>query len=68
MPVILDERDWPKWLGEEPVTVDELKAWLVPCPDERLGIWPVHRKVGNVRNDGHELAEPVVSQSSLPGI
>ena len=26
MPVILDEADWPKWLGEEPATDDELKA------------------------------------------
>jgi putative SOS response-associated peptidase YedK len=65
MPVILDERDWPKWL---PATEDELKALFVPCPDERLSIWPVHRKVGNVRNDGRELAEPVVNQPSLPGM
>jgi len=68
MPVILHERDWPKWLGEAPATEDELKALLVPCPDERVSIWPVHRKVGNVRNDGRELTEPVVNQPSLPGM
>jgi putative SOS response-associated peptidase YedK len=28
MPVILSEKDWPKWLGEEPATADELKALL----------------------------------------
>jgi putative SOS response-associated peptidase YedK len=28
MPVILDEADWPKWLGEEPATLDELHALL----------------------------------------
>jgi putative SOS response-associated peptidase YedK len=44
MPVILDDRDWPKWLGEEPATEDELKALLLPCPDKWLSIWPVHRK------------------------
>lgn len=68
MPVILDECDWPKWLGEEPATEDELKALLVPCPDERLNTWPVHRKVGNVRNDGRELAEPLANQALPLGV
>ena len=31
MPVILIEKDWAKWLGEEPATADELKALLGPC-------------------------------------
>ena len=26
MPVILAEKDWPKWLGEEPATEEELKS------------------------------------------
>lgn len=30
MPAVLDEGDWAKWLGEEPVTVAELKAMLKP--------------------------------------
>ncbi|MEI9888915.1 MAG: SOS response-associated peptidase [Rhizomicrobium sp.] len=30
MPAVLDDADWPKWLGEEPATVDELKAMLKP--------------------------------------
>ncbi len=30
MPIILEERDWAKWLGEEPASVDELKGLLVP--------------------------------------
>jgi putative SOS response-associated peptidase YedK len=34
MPVILDEKDWPKWLGEEPATERELLALLRPRPDE----------------------------------
>jgi putative SOS response-associated peptidase YedK len=59
MPVILDEADWPKWLGEEPTTPDELFALLKPCPDEMLKIWPVNNKVGNVRNKGAELLTPV---------
>ncbi len=29
---------------------------LKPCPDDWLKIWPVDKKVGNVRNNGRELA------------
>jgi putative SOS response-associated peptidase YedK len=36
MPVILDNVDWLKWLGEEPATPDELLALLKPYPDEAL--------------------------------
>ena len=41
MPVILAEQDWPKWLGEEPGSEQELLALPEPCPDEALKIWPV---------------------------
>jgi putative SOS response-associated peptidase YedK len=30
MPALIAPADWPKWLGEEPAGVDELKAMLVP--------------------------------------
>ena len=65
MPVILEEKDWPRWLGEEPATEGELKALLTPCADERLKMWPVHKKVGNVRNNSRDLAEPVIEQDLL---
>jgi putative SOS response-associated peptidase YedK len=38
MPVILAEIDWPKWLGEEPASEQELLALLKPCRDEALKI------------------------------
>jgi putative SOS response-associated peptidase YedK len=38
MPVILLERDWPKWLGEEGACEDELLALLKSCPDDALQI------------------------------
>ena len=59
MPVIVAESDWSKWLGEEPATEEELLAMLKPCPDEALKIWPVDKRVGNVRNKGPQLATPV---------
>lgn len=59
MPVILAENDWPKWLGEEPASEQDLLALLKPCPDETLKIWPVDRMVGNVKNNGPQLVLPV---------
>jgi putative SOS response-associated peptidase YedK len=55
MPVILDEADWPKWLGEEAASEDKLSALLKACPDEVLKIWRVGRMVGNVKNNGAQL-------------
>ena len=46
-PVILAENDWPKWLGEEQASEQDLLALLKPCPDEALKIWPVDKMVGN---------------------
>jgi putative SOS response-associated peptidase YedK len=59
MPVILDETDWPKWLGEEPATENELLAMLKPCRGEALKIWAVDKMVGNVKNNGAQLLMPV---------
>ena len=36
MPVVLDEQDHPKWLGEVPATADELKAMLRPYPSDKM--------------------------------
>ena len=30
-----------------------------PAPEDVLQFWPVDKKVGQVRNDGPELIEPV---------
>jgi putative SOS response-associated peptidase YedK len=32
MPALLEDSDWPKWLGEEPASVEELKAMLRVSP------------------------------------
>jgi putative SOS response-associated peptidase YedK len=59
MPVILADADWPKWLGEEPASETELLQFLKPCRDEALKIWPVDKRVGNVRNKGPVLSLPI---------
>lgn len=40
MPAVIAEADWPKWLGESPATLEELKALLRPC-QEPMHIAPV---------------------------
>jgi putative SOS response-associated peptidase YedK len=59
MPVVLDEKDWPAWLGEREASEQELKSLLQPFPSELMRLWPVDRRVGNVRNNDPGLAEPI---------
>jgi hypothetical protein len=40
--------------------VSWLRAILKSLPPEQLQVWPVDKRVGNVRNDGAELAQPIV--------
>jgi putative SOS response-associated peptidase YedK len=56
MPVILAEQDWPLWLGEIPAPDAALHALLRPCPDDALRVWPVSKRVGNVRNNDATLS------------
>ena len=59
MPVIIQKADWPLWLGEvegNPATL------LRAAPEDVLRLWPVTKKVGNVRNDGPDLIEAVVDR------
>lgn len=59
MPVILAEKDWPAWLGETKASEDDLKSLLVPYPSEDMVLWPVSKRVGNVKNDDPNLAAEV---------
>ncbi|MBP2299906.1 SOS response-associated peptidase [Azospirillum picis] len=59
MPVILPPADWPAWLGEEEAGDDRLVGLMRPYPADRTRLWPVHRDVGNVRNDRVDLIEPI---------
>lgn len=38
MPAVLAPEDWGRWLGEEPASVEDLKAMLRPCE----GDWEMH--------------------------
>jgi putative SOS response-associated peptidase YedK len=57
MPVILEAEVWPVWLGE---AEGDPQGLLKPAKEGILRIWPVDKRVGNVRNDGPELIEPEI--------
>ena len=59
MPVILGPEHWAQWLGEAPATDAELKAMLRPFPANRMTMWAIGPKIGNVKNDTPDLLDPV---------
>ena len=61
MPVILPQRVWRSWLGEDRVETDELMAMLLPYPAEAMRAYPVAARVGNVRNNDPALLEPAAA-------
>jgi putative SOS response-associated peptidase YedK len=54
-PVILAETDWELWL----IPGSDAAALMRPAADDRIDLREVRPAVGNVRNDGPELIEPV---------
>jgi putative SOS response-associated peptidase YedK len=61
MPVIIEKADWPIWLGE---VEGDVLALLRPAPEDVLRVWPVAKRVGNVKSNGPELLEPQAPEVS----
>lgn len=59
MPVILPANAWAEWLDPANADVDTLGRLLVPAPPEIITMHPVSTEVGNVRNRGAHLVDPV---------
>jgi len=59
MPVILDQKSYARWLGEWPVTDNELRKMLRPYPAKEMKATKIGPQIGNVRNDDAALVEPV---------
>jgi len=58
MPVILPKATWAAWL--DPLAQPaELQKLLVPLPTELMDAYPVGASVGDARNNGPELIDPV---------
>jgi putative SOS response-associated peptidase YedK len=64
MPVILPPSAWDRWLDPEESDLEHLAGLLVPAPEGLLKLHPVSRDVGNVRNQGPQLVEPVPEPGS----
>jgi putative SOS response-associated peptidase YedK len=64
MPVILEEADWPVWLAEE---AGDAATLMRPAPEGILKLWPISRRVNNVRNDDADLLEPLPAPGPPPG-
>jgi putative SOS response-associated peptidase YedK len=47
------------WLGELTADPDRLKGLLASYPANNMVIWPVDRRVGNVKNNDPSLIEPI---------
>jgi putative SOS response-associated peptidase YedK len=65
MPVVLEERDWDRWLDPAADDVDALARLLVPASNEVLVAYPVSSAVNSADNDGPELVEQVELEPSL---
>ena len=67
MPVILDPKDYERWLdpgNPERLPVDLLR----PYPAEKMLVWPVSERVGDVRNDDPSLLDRDDTETDQPGL
>ncbi|MDR3535219.1 MAG: SOS response-associated peptidase [Acetobacteraceae bacterium] len=63
MPVIVEEPDWPVWLGEVDGSPTEI---MRPAGDDVLHLWAVSRAVNNVRSNGPRLLDAIDGPVAAP--
>ena len=61
MPVILDARDFERWLGPAVQEPKKLEPLLVPYEGEDLAAYSISTLVNSPRNQGPQCIEPVVA-------
>jgi putative SOS response-associated peptidase YedK len=64
MPVILDLTAETRWLDPTVTDPAALHPLWVPCPSERLRLWPVSSQVNNPRHEGPALWMPLATPVS----
>jgi len=65
MPLIVEKRDWHRWLesgDSERPPVDLLR----PFDSDRMRAWRADERINNVRNTGPELGEPIPDDPDHP--
>lgn len=65
MPVVLEERDWSRWLDRSVDDLAGLTQLLVPAPDDVLTTYPVSTRVNSADNEGPDLVERVEVDATL---
>jgi putative SOS response-associated peptidase YedK len=65
MPVVLEQIDWPHWLGE---TESDYQRLMAPAPDGTLRLWPVSQAVNSVRNHGPALLDRIDDPAAPPPV
>ncbi len=64
-PMVLPPAHWPGWL--DPAATDPAEALALPIPaTEVVDAYPVHPRVGNVREAGPGLIEPLADRAAWP--
>lgn len=63
MPVILHPGDEQEWLDPDVTDPAQVERLLVPYPADEMQAFPVSRKVGNTRNNGPDLIDPIGDES-----
>ena len=58
-PMLVEKARYAEWLDPSVGDLDALKSLLVPAAPGLLSAFPVSKEVGNVRNNGAHLIEPV---------
>ncbi|GAB2987884.1 SOS response-associated peptidase [Nocardioides montaniterrae] len=62
MPLVVPRERRSAWLSAE-TTPDHLEELVVPAQQSGLTAYPVDKAVGNVRNNGPELVEPIDAEA-----
>ncbi len=60
MPMFVEPQCYRRWLDPALADIAVLRSLLVPAEPGRLTAVPVSKDVGNVRNDGAHLIEPLL--------
>jgi putative SOS response-associated peptidase YedK len=58
-PVVLEPGQWRRWLDPSSAEQD-VRSLLRPTPPALIRVWPVSDRVGDVRENGPQLTDPVV--------
>lgn len=62
MPVIIERKDYARWLDASDVSEPSAELLRATAPD-RIVLWPVSNRIGNMRNNDETLFNPINTTS-----